>query len=249
MKALMIICTFNEGVKLENTAERVYQALIKRKEKIPIDILIADDGSTDGAPERLSKKYGFLLIRHDAQKGVGCLIRDAYFFGLEGGYNILMTMAGNNKDEPDQFDRLLDPITEGQADFVQGSRYLSGGEFGNMPFYRRVSTRYVHPLLFSLVAGKKITDSTNGFRAVHERVLKDARINLSQNWLDHYELEPYLFCQAIWLGYKVQEVPVTKIYPDKALGYSKMKPITGWWSILRPIVYLAFKLSKERNWQ
>ena len=56
--------------------------------------------------------------------------------------------------------------------------------------------------------------------------------------------QPYVFYKAIKLGYKVCEVPVTNIYPPKHLGYTKMKPITGWWSILRPLLYLALKIKK-----
>ena len=113
-----------------------------------------------------------------------------------------------------------------------------------MPFYRRLATGFVHPGLFSLVAGQKITDSTNGFRAIRISCFDDERINLDQDWLDQYELEPYIFYKFIKLGYKVKEVPVTKIYPPKELGYTKMKPITGWWSILRPIVLLGLRLRK-----
>ena len=70
------------------------------------------------------------------------------------------------------------------------------------------------------------------------------RIDINQIWLDKYELEPYLFYKAITLGHKVTEVPVTKIYPPKEEGYTKMKPFSGWWSILRPLVYLALRIKK-----
>jgi dolichol-phosphate mannosyltransferase len=113
-----------------------------------------------------------------------------------------------------------------------------------MPLYRRIATQFVHPLLFSLITGRRITDSTNGFRAFRAALLRDPRINLQQEWLDKYELEPYLFYNAIRLGYKVREVPCTKIYPPKSLGYTKMKPITGWWSILRPLIFLGLRLRK-----
>jgi dolichol-phosphate mannosyltransferase len=95
-----------------------------------------------------------------------------------------------------------------------------------------------------MIAGRRISDSTNGFRAYRTTLLRDPRINLEQDWLDKYELEPYFFYKAITLGYKVQEVPVTKIYPARELGYTKMKPITGWWSILRPIFLLGLRIKK-----
>ena len=102
----------------------------------------------------------------------------------------------------------------------------------------------VHPWIFSLITGRWITDSTNGFRAVRTSVFNDQRINLNQPWLDQYELEPYLVYKAIALGYKFTEVPVSKIYPPRRFGYTKMRPLTGWWSILRPLVFLGLGLKK-----
>jgi dolichol-phosphate mannosyltransferase len=99
-------------------------------------------------------------------------------------------------------------------------------------------------MLFSMFAGKRMTDTTNGFRAIRLSILDDPRINLDQEWLNQYELEPYIFFKSIRLGYKVGEAPVTKIYPPKKLGYTKMKPITGWWSILKPIFVLGFGIKK-----
>ena len=89
-----------------------------------------------------------------------------------------------------------------------------------------------------------MTDTTNGFRALRLSLFKDERINIDQEWLNTYELEPYLLFKAIQLGYKVTEVPVTKIYPPKKLGYTKMRPIVGWWSILKPIFYLGLGIKR-----
>ena len=79
---------------------------------------------------------------------------------------------------------------------------------------------------------------------VLDRLLEDPRIALDQSWLDEYELEPYLLFKAIRLGYGFAEVPVTKIYPPRKQGQTKMKPITGWWSILRPLIYLGLGLKE-----
>ncbi len=244
MRALLVVCAFNEGIKFEKTCERIYHYISHRDHPVQMDVLVVDDASTDSVPKKMADRYGFLYFRNEEREGIGFSIRRGYDFGAKNGYDIFAVMAGNNKDNPDELDQLFDPIWTDKADFVQGSRYLKGGQFGNMPFYRLASTRFLHPLLFSLVAGQKITDSTNGFRVVRASLLKDPHIQLHQDWLNQYELEPYLFCQAIRLGYRVIEVPVTKIYPDKSLGYSKMKPLIGWWSILRPLVFLFFRMKK-----
>jgi len=202
-----------------------------------------DDGSTDRSAE-VAREEGARVHAMGRVAGVGAAIRAGYAIAVEGGFDVAVVMAGNNKDSPEEIPALLDPIVEGRADFVQGSRFLkAGADFGPMPFYRRLATR-LHPLLFSLVAGRRVTESTNGFRAVRRTVLEDERIDLDQAWLDESELEPYLYIKTIRLGYRTAEVPVTKIYPPKSLGQTKMKPVTGWWSMLRPLVYLGLGIRK-----
>ncbi|MCK5083933.1 MAG: hypothetical protein KAR31_13575, partial [Candidatus Omnitrophica bacterium] len=117
------------------------------------------------------------------------------------------------------------------------------GTGGDMPLYRKAATR-MHPWLMSVITKHKVTDSTNGFRAFRLSVLDHPEINIDQPWLDHYEIEPYLLYKAITLGFKFKEAPVTKIYPSRKVGYTKMRPLTGWWSILRPLVYLGLGIKK-----
>ena len=235
MKVLVVPFCYNEHVKIERTLARF------PKER-PYDVLVMDDGSTDGSPARIHE-MGFEVLSHPERRGVGAAIQTINRYALEKGYEVIVHMAGNDKDDPLLIPRLLDALAAG-ADYVQGSRYAKGGDFGNMPVYRVLATRFVHPLLFSLVSGMRVTDSTNGFRAYRTKLLLDSRIDLAQDWLRQYELEPYFFCKTIRLGYKVVEVPVTKFYPPKELGYTKMAPLTGWWSILRPLVYLGLGLKK-----
>jgi dolichol-phosphate mannosyltransferase len=227
-----------------NEEAKVVEVVRRMPRHVVDEVLIVDDGSTDRSPE-VAEENGATVIRLGRTIGVGAAIRTAYEYGVANGYDVVAVVAGNNKDSPEEIPLLLDPIADGRADFVQGSRWLKrGANFGPMPFYRKVATR-LHPLLFSLAARRRITDSTNGFRAVRTSLFADERIDLDQRWLDEYELEPYLFLRAIRLGYKVVEVPVSKIYPPKKLGQTKMKPITGWWSILRPLLYVGLGVRRQ----
>lgn len=234
-----IICIapcFNELYKIDKVVQRVKDAACVD------EMVVVDDGSTDGSPETAGA-LGATIIPLGKTLGVGVAIRRGIEYAIANQYDIAVVIAGNNKDEPKEIERLLRPITREGYDFVQGSRFAKGGGYGEMPLYRIIATK-VHPLFFSLVSGKRVTESTNGFRAFKTALFKDKKINIWQSWLDEYELEPYLYYKVIKLGYKTTEVPVTKIYPPKKLGYTKMKPIVGWWSILRPLVLLGLGLRK-----
>lgn len=207
------------------------------------EILIVDDGSTDRSLA-VVEELGAKTISLGSTIGVGAAIRTGYEYAVENGFDIAVVMAGNNKDHPEEIPILLEPIVRGQADLVQGSRWLGKvGDLGEMPLYRRVATR-LHPTLFNLISGAKMTDTTNGFRAASAELLSDPKLSLDQRWLDEYELEVYLLYKASKIGYRVTEVPVTKTYPPKDLGQTKMKPIVGWWSILRPLLLLGLRIKK-----
>ena len=220
--------------------------VVRRTPRDVVDeVLVVDDGSTDDTAG-IARAAGATVISLGRTIGVGAAIREGYRYAREGGFDVAVVMAGNNKDSPEEIPFLLDPIADDRADFVQGSRFLKrDANFGDMPMYRRAATR-LHPLLFSLVARRRVTESTNGFRAIRTRVLEDERIDLDQPWLDEYELEPYLYLRVIKCGYRTAEVPVSKVYPPKAIGQTKMKPVTGWWSILRPLWYAAIGRAPKR---
>jgi dolichol-phosphate mannosyltransferase len=236
LKIIAIAPALDEESKIGEVVRRVPRPLVD-------EVLVVDDGSQDRTAA-VARERGATVLAMGRVAGVGAAIREGYRRALAGGFDVAVVMAGNNKDSPEEIPQLLEPIADGRADFVQGSRYLQrGANRGDMPLYRRVATR-VHPLLFSIAARRWVTESTNGFRAVHRRVLEDPRIDLSQSWLDAYELEPYLYMRAVQLGYRTCEVPVSKVYPPRRVGQTKMRPITGWWSILRPLVYVGLGLRK-----
>ena len=235
-RVLAVPCAYNEMPKIGRVLDRIAGL-------VDVDVLVVDDASTDGTTQLLLER-GVRTIRHQRRRGAGACVRTAIHYFLEHHYDVLVFMAGNDKDRPAEISRLVNPILCDEADLVQGSRYLPGGRTANMPRYRQIATRYIHPWLFSRLSGLRMTDTTNGFRAISRRVLEDPRVDLEPSWLDHYELEPYLLYKAIRLGYRVGEVPVSKFYPPKSLGYTKMKPIFGWWSIVRPIVLLGLGLRR-----
>lgn len=235
MKTIAIGPMYNEG-------ERALQVIRRFPPHAVDEIVIVDDASTDGAAQKLTQA-GATVLTLPKRSGPGTAIRTGIEYGLKKGYDLFVTFATNGKDNPGEIPRLLAPIRDKGYDFVQGSRYLKGGEWRNMPFHR-IWGIPVFTFLFSLAVGRKITDATNGFRAFRRKLLEDPRIDLRQEWLDGYPLETYLFLQAIRLGHRVVEVPISKIYSNSKTGYTKQKPLIDWWNYFKPIPYVTFRLKK-----
>jgi len=226
-----------------NTAESTRQFLTRFPKESKLDVLIVNDGSTDRTAEYL-KDSGFNSITHPNNKGVGGAIKTGIRYALDNDYYAMVIMAGNNKDDPAQIGRLFRPILEEDCDYIQGSRFLKGGKWDNLPVFRYVMVK-VHAFMFFVLTGFHGTDALNGFRAYKLSIFEDPRINIWQEWLDHYELETYLHYKVLRLGYKVKEVPVSKIYPKaRRVKYSHIRPIIDWWKILRPVFFLIFKIKK-----
>ena len=240
--ALRIIISpvcYNEKGKIEKVIVRLKEFL---KSKPGFSVMIVDDCSTDGSGDVINES-GLPYILHENQQGVGVAIRTAIEYACNNNFDVIVIMAGNNKDLPIEIPRLIGRIEEGN-DFVIGSRFLPGGSYDNTPFYRVIATRYIHPWVVWLTTSKRFTDTATGFHAIRTSVLQNPEINLEEEWLEDYDYEMYLLYKVITLGYKIAEVPASKIYPPRGISYTKMKPITGWWKMLRAFFFLRLGLKK-----
>ena len=202
-------------------------------------VIVVDDASSDRTSDEARAAGADRVIRHERNRGVGAAIRTGLFAAHQAGIEFGAILSGDDQHEPDELPRVLEPLFAERADLVQGSRWLPGGATPGIPADRLWLTR-LYPLLFRLVSGYPSTDGTNGFRGFRLAMLDDPRMRLEQDWLDRYELEPYLLYQAVRCGLRVQEVPVTVRY--HARGTTKMKFLTDGWRILRPLVYLRLGL-------
>ena len=232
IKRLCIVFAFNEGRKIEDTLRRFPPPRERN-----YDLAVGDDGSTDGcvSNEYIEKYSVKTIIRNDFNSGLSSIMKRIFRWALDNEYDIIATLNGNNKDEPKEVVKLFDKIGDG-FDFVQGARYIPGGKYGNMPYSRLIATKYIHPVIFSLISSRRVHDTTNGFRAFRTSILRDARIKVFQDKIQKYELETYMYYKAIELRYRCTEIPVTRIYPPKKEGFTKIRPVIGWWYMLRPLI-------------
>lgn len=231
-------------IPVYNDTGNIAKVLAKFRDKIVDEICIVVDCATKDELDEIGKAAAKIgtpvhVIRNTERKGVGYAIREGIEYALGKGYDVAVVMAGNNKDDPREIPRLLTPILKEGYDYVQGSRFLPGGKRVKNPFLRGVFSR-LYPFIWTLLTNVRCTDVTNGFRAYKLKIFSDKRIDIWQGWLDSYELEYYIHYKVLALGYKMKEVPVSKVYPySHKGGYSNISPFRDWWKIVGPLVYLT----------
>jgi glycosyltransferase involved in cell wall biosynthesis len=203
-------------------------------------ILVVNNGSID-LTEKEARDAGATVINHPENLGAGGGYRTGWVFAKEKNFDLVVELAGDNQDDPHDIPKAVDKLIDEELDYVQGSRWLKDGKRENMTFSRTILT-WLYSLLFRLLFKKKITDATNGFRVFRKEVLDNKKLNLWQEWLLQYEMEPYLLIQTCRNGYRVGESPVTKRYHQDMNDNTKMVPFKSWWSILRPLFLLSLRI-------
>jgi dolichol-phosphate mannosyltransferase len=236
MRRLAIIPVFREIGKIGTVIEKF------TPESVDEVCLVVDDPDESILKEidesRKRTQVPITIIQNPKRKGIGFAIKEGYRYALSQGFDLIVVMAGNGKDDPTEIPRLTEPISKRGFDYVQGSRFLPGGRGQKTPFLRGIFTR-LFPFAWTFLTGVRCTEVTNGFRAYRASILEDPQINIWQDWLNGYELEYYLHYKVLTLDYRFTERPVSKIYSHaKRESYSHISPLKDWQQIVGPIVLL-----------
>ncbi len=229
-KFALAVFVLNEGPRIRSQLEKM-RVLASR-----VDIVIVDGGSSDGAlDEPYLKRCGVraLLVKTGAG-GLSAQMRVGLHWCLEQGYDGIVTIDGNDKDDTTAVPYFVAALENG-IDHAQGSRYVPGGRGIRTPLARHLGVVLLHAPMISLAAGKRYTDTTNGFRAYSARFLRDSRVQPFRDVFQRYELHYYLAIRAARLGFTVTELPVTRTYPASGGVPTKIKGIRGNVGILRTL--------------
>jgi len=218
-KYAVCIPIINEGQKIQKQLQRMKDEHISEI----ADIIILDGGSTDGSVELefLREMQVSTLLTKTGSGKLSAQLRMGYSYLLEQGYEGCVTVDGNGKDNVEAIPSFLKELEEGY-DFVQGSRFIEGGQAINTPISRYLAVRLIHVPVISVLAGFGYTDTTNGYRGISAKLLSDEQINIFREVFDSYELLFYMSVQAAQKKYRVRELPVTRAYPLKGKTPTKI---------------------------
>jgi glycosyltransferase involved in cell wall biosynthesis len=231
----LVIPVINEGERIRRQLARI--AAIDPA----ADIIIADGGSSDGslALDVLRASGCRALLVKTGPGRLSAQLRVAYAWALDQGYRGIITVDGNGKDGVEAIDAFVAALDAGY-DYVQGSRYIKGGQAINTPLDRKIAGRLIHAPLLSLAGRRWYTDSTNGFRGYSARYLSDLRVAPFRNIFERYALLFYLTVRAGQLGYRTLEVPVTRTYPQGEAAPTKIAGFSGRLDMMKELVAVAF---------
>jgi hypothetical protein len=162
-------------------------------------VLVVDDGSRDGTGD-VAAEHGAVVARHVINRGGGAALRTGYRLMSESGAEVVVTLDADGQHLPSEMERLVGPVLEREVDLAHGSRVL--GEADRNQLSRELGIVFFNRLV-SLITRTRVTDCSNGYRAVRTTALPQLVLRQEQFHTSEFMIE------AIKRGIPAREVPVT----------------------------------------
>jgi len=199
----------------ESSLPSVLSEIPKQVHGLETEVIVVSDGSTD-ATELVAREAGALVVGRDLRRGQGAAVALGYQVALLRGATVVATCDADGQYDPLELPQLVQPILDGDADVVHGSRMLEGGGY-ERPLFGRAHGVKVFARLTTLIARSRITDPASGFRAFTAEALQKLQFRERQFHASEVTVA------AVKKGLRVKEVPCT--FRERSVGHSKKPPL------------------------
>ena len=206
LRSLTALPVFNEV--------KTVDAVLDEVKRYSDDVLVVDDGSTDGTLDLLTHRDDILLEVHSANRGYGAALSTAFKYAVENSYDVVVTIDCDGQHEPQRIPLFVEASEGTGADIVSGSRYLKKfSEDTAPPEQRRAINQTITAELNELLC-LDLTDAFCGFKAYKVSVLN--KLNLTEQG---YAMPLELWVQAAAAQFRITELPVPLIYLDEKRSF------------------------------
>ena len=175
------------------------------------DVLVVDDGSSDGTAQRLAARDDVIVFTHQQNRGYGAALSTAFKFAIDNGYDYLVTIDCDGQHEPQRIRQFVTACHETGADIISGSRYLKAFDADTPPPVERRKINYEITKSLNEKLDFELTDTFCGFKAYSTDALKKLKIKETG-----YAMPLELWVQAACHKLTVKEIAVPLIYLDES---------------------------------
>lgn len=211
LKLSVVMPVYNEAGTLTEIVDQVLNT------SIPTELVIVDDGSTDGSRDIMQQWENHSIIRvilHEHNQGKGAAVRT----GLKAATgDVIVIQDADLEYDPRDYPKLLQPIEEGRADVVFGSRFI-GGPARKVYFWHRVGNLLL-TLLTNILYNIDLTDMETCYKCFRAEIVKEMPLRSRR-----FDFEPEITAKIAKRGYRIYEVPIAYYGRE----YEEGKKITAW---------------------
>ena len=230
----IIIPAYDEGKVIGGVLDKLPKSISVNKKRVPISVVVVNDGSKDNTAEEVQARKGVALVDHILNQGAGGATRTGLRYAAKNDFDYAITMDADGQHHQKDVAKLAKAIVRGEADFIIGSRLIDAS---GMPWYRVLGNRGLNVISFVLF-GIKVTDVQSGLRAFNQDALR--KIQFHSN---NFAFCPEMIWSAKLQKLRMTEVPVKAIYTEYSLGKGQLgqSDIAAGIKVVRQLLKLRFK--------